>query len=93
MNYRNIASEIEEEIVFLEPSYFDEAIIGIQERFGSSKTLVYSKKKIIELLKEGMEGTEEEKEEMAVEYYYYNILGGWFGDGTPCFMCDDELYY
>lgn len=92
MDYREIAPEIGEEIIFLEPKTFDEAIVGFQERFGQDRVLIYSKRKIIEILKTDMEGTEEEKEEMALEYYYYNILGGWFGDGTPAFLCDYEYF-
>ena len=58
---------------------FDDCIIGLAEEFGNGTRIVYSKEKIIEKLKEEM--THEE----ALEYYDYNILGGYFGEQNPIF--------
>ena len=58
---------------------FDNCIIGIAEEFGNGPRIIYSKEKIIEKLKEEM--THEE----ALEYYDYNILGGYFGEQNPIF--------
>ena len=59
---------------------FDDAIIGTVERFGTAETIVlYDKDKVIEILMEDM------PHEEADEYFYYNILGAYVGDGTPAF--------
>lgn len=60
---------------------FNEAIIGI-DRY--SERVIYSVKKIIKILmtRDGM--TEEE----ALEYYDYNMEGGWVGEQTPIWCYD-----
>jgi hypothetical protein len=70
-----------------------EAMIGIVERFGMSSVALYDYNKVIQILMEsGM--THEE----AVEWYGFNTLGTWAGDGTPAFArifnqpLLDELY-
>ena len=60
---------------------FDDAIIGIAERYGMNPVVLYNKNKCIDIMikRDGM--TEEE----AIEFYYYNIVGSHMGDYTPCF--------
>ena len=60
---------------------FDKAIMGIVERFGMNPVVLYNKNKCINIMikRDGM--TEEE----AIEFYYYNIVGAYMGDYTPCF--------
>lgn len=59
---------------------FDEAIIGTVERFGDSEAIIlYDKEKIIQTLMKEM------PREEAEEYFYYNILGAYVGEGTPAF--------
>ena len=59
---------------------FDEAIIGTVERFGDSEAIIlYDKEKVIQILMKDM--TREEAE----EYFYYNIIGAYVGEGTPAF--------
>jgi hypothetical protein len=63
----------------------EEAILGIVEEFGNGPRVLYSKRKIIELLtKDGM--TESEAE----EYYDFNILGLHAGQQNAVFL-DLEL--
>ncbi len=63
----------------------EEAIIGIVEEFGNGPRVLYSKRKIIELLiKDGMTHSEAE------EYYDFNILGLHAGEQTAVFL-DLEL--
>tara|TARA_R110002012_G_scaffold186404_1_gene353068 strand:- start:2178 stop:2456 length:279 start_codon:yes stop_codon:yes gene_type:complete len=59
----------------------DDAIIGVVERIDFDETIIlYDTNKIIELLKaEGMNNEE------ATEYFQYNILGSYMGEGTPAF--------
>lgn len=60
---------------------FDDCIVGLAERCGSSNVLAYDAKKIFKkLVKQGM--TEDE----AVEHFYFNISGAYVGEGTPVFI-------
>jgi hypothetical protein len=59
---------------------FDDCIVGISEQFGEGNRIVYSKDMIIKKLSEEM------SEEEALEYYDYNILGGYFGEQNPIFL-------
>ena len=68
---------------------FDDAIIGIVERFGDSETVVlYDKMKCIEILV-GQGMTEDD----AIEHYNFNIIGSGMGAGGPAFatMLSDLL--
>jgi hypothetical protein len=60
---------------------FDEAILGIGHRF-NAYFVVYDLAKVIETLmtRDGM--TYEE----ADEFFVFNIVGAWVGEGTPCFL-------
>jgi hypothetical protein len=65
MNLETII-EIYPETEFFVMSGYDEAIIGVDEK---SMVLIYSVKKIIEIL------TEEMSEESAMDHFSYNIAG------------------
>lgn len=61
----------------------DQAIVGITEEFGKDTRILYSVKKILNIMMEnGM------SEEESLEYYNYNILGGYFGERNPIFLLD-----
>jgi len=62
---------------------FDDCVIGVSESFGEEPRIIYSKMKIINKLMEDM------TEDDAVEYYYYNIVGGYFGTQNPIFIQDN----
>jgi len=59
---------------------FENAILGICERFGQPPLMAYDYGKCIQILMQNM--TEEE----AVEYFEYNTLGAWVGENTPVFV-------
>jgi hypothetical protein len=59
---------------------FDDAIIGIDEY---SMRLIYSVSKCIEILCRDM------SEEDAVDYFDYNVKGGYVGEKTPIWCLDD----
>ena len=61
---------------------FEDCIIGITEECGNGPRLLYSVKSIINKLMDDM------SEEDALEYYQYNILGGYFGEQNPIFLVD-----
>ena len=66
----------------------NKAIIGTVERYGFSETVIlYDKEKVIEILMaDGIESREE-----AEEYFYYNIVGAYVGEGTPAFATLNKL--
>lgn len=72
----------EEYLVFLEPEYFDEAIIGAAQNATGMFCVAYSEPKIIELLIRH----EKMDPERAMEWYQFNILGAYMGEGTPVFI-------
>ena len=59
---------------------FDDCITGIVEEFGNGVRILYSRDKILDSLQKDM------SYEDALEYYYYNIVGGLFGDRNPLFL-------
>jgi len=70
-----------EEETFLKADGFDEAVIGVNE---TKMRLIYSVKKCIEILSEDM------SEEDAIEYFNFNVSGGYVGEKTPIW-CEDDF--
>jgi len=97
MSVEEIA-EINPEALILDG--FDEAIIGIAERINLGPVVAYDKEKIIEILMGEMTLTEEDfekelqegesiegiKYKISLEYFEFNIIGGWMGEFTPIFI-------
>ena len=64
---------------------YDDCIVGIIEGFGSTRLLCYDKEQVLErLMADGMDY------DTAHEYYEYNMLGAFVGEGTPCFIDKTE---
>jgi hypothetical protein len=59
---------------------FEKAIIGL-DTTGEVFRVIYDIDKIVEILMEDNEMTEED----ALEHCSYNIMGGWVGEGTPIY--------
>lgn len=61
---------------------FDDALIGVGERCGQPLIAVYDRDKCIEVLmaRDGMTYAEAE------EFFSFNVVGSWVGEGTPIFM-------
>lgn len=81
MTRDQIAEQYGEELLFLDPPYFDGAIIGVVHQF-MHPTVCYDTNKVINILMEHDGMTEDE----AYEYFDYNILGAWTGEHTPSFL-------
>ncbi len=65
---------------------FDDAIIGIGERCGQTPLVVYSVEKAIGILmNQGMNYEE------AQEYFDFNVLGSWMGEGTPMWVGEADI--
>ena len=73
------------EALRLEPDeYYDKHIVGVAYRFGFGPVLAYDMPGILRShVEEGM--TDEEAE----EYFMFNTLGAWVGEGTPVFIDQD----
>lgn len=85
MSKRTEIAENNENLLFLEPDYFDEAILGVVSRT-DIEVLCYSTNKIIGLLVDNNGMSLEE----ALEYFYFNIHGAYLGEYTPVYL--EDLY-
>jgi hypothetical protein len=77
---RERISDMLEEAIFLEPAMFDEAILGIAERFGMDPVVCYDRTRCIDILARDM------PREDAEEFFEFNTIGAWMGDCTPIFV-------
>ena len=76
--FKDTLAEIDENILLADG--FDDAIIGYIERAGLPVIACYDKIKCIEILAKDMNYKDAE------EYFYYNTLGAYVGEHTPCFI-------
>jgi hypothetical protein len=72
---------IEEEEQMLKMNGFDDCIVGVVEQYGRGPILCYDKEKLLTRMTEGGMTIEE-----AIEFWEFNQIGAWMGDGTPCFI-------
>ena len=63
---------------------FDEAVVGTITSYGRGESILYSTEKILGIMMErdGMSADE------ALEFFHYNILGSYNGEGMPSFLND-----
>lgn len=80
MTTREHIIDMLEEAIFLEPADFDEAIVGIAERFGMNPVVCYDRSRCIDILARDM------PREEAEEFFEFNTIGAWMGDCTPVFV-------
>jgi len=66
----------------------DDAIVGVVEEFGNGRRVLYSTDKIIDLLMERDGMTDEE----AIEFFEFNIIGSYNGEGMPIFVTPYDAY-
>ena len=66
--------------LLLEPPVFDEAVIGICERAGGLRVVAYDRSRVVDILARDME------REDAEEWFEFNTIGAWMGEGTPVFI-------
>ena len=69
-----------EDLLFLEPSVFDEAILGVADRFGMPSVVAYDRSRVIDIIARDM------PREDAEEFFEFNTIGAWVGDTTPVFI-------
>lgn len=64
---------------------YDDCIVGIVERFGQNPIVCYDKEKVIQNLEaDGCTSGEAE------EFFYFNQIGAWVGDDSPCFLSENS---
>jgi len=61
---------------------YDDCIVGMVERFGMTPIICYDKAKVLRKLLRDDGMTQDEAE----EFFDFNQLGAWMGNGTPCFL-------
>jgi hypothetical protein len=82
--FLDLISEFDQDALY--PTTHEDAIVGVVERFGMGPVIVLDKRKIIRTLmqRDGM------TEEQAQEFFEFNIIGAWMGEGTPAYMTRAE---
>jgi hypothetical protein len=66
---------------FTQMDGYDNCLVGVVEQFGRPPILCYDRSKVIaKLCEEGMELEE------ALDFFYFNQIGSWVGETTPCFI-------
>ena len=70
----------------LYPTDMKEAIVGILNRFGMEPIIVLDRAKCIEILMESSGDDKGMSWEEAEEYFEFNTIGAWMGEGTPAFI-------
>lgn len=63
------------------PTDLKGAIIGRVERFGMEPLILLDKEKCLKIFEDRDGMTREE----AIEFFDFNVIGAWLGEGTPCF--------
>lgn len=67
---------------------YNDCVIGVVLRANQEPILCYDLEKILERhMADGMSRDE------AIEFFEFNQLGAWVGDGTPCFLDKDWRAY
>lgn len=81
MQTREELSEMYPDLLVMDPTHLDAAIVGVVTRIGL-EAVCYSSEKVVELLMQHDGMTEEE----AIEYMEFNMKGAWVGEHTPVFL-------
>jgi len=62
---------------------YDDCVVGVLQRYGlKDNVMVYDREKVLEKIMHLSDSTYSEAE----EYYEFNQLGAWVGEGTPAFL-------
>ena len=72
---------IDEESEFVSMDGYDDCIIGMVEQFGRPPILCYDRSLVIKKLMQSEMSYDE-----AEEFFEFNQIGAYVGEGTPCFF-------
>lgn len=79
-----------EEMLLMEPrERFDKCLVGVCRRFNNTFAL-YSYSRVIEVLAEDSDPEDDDPYTSAMEFFEFNVVGGWLGEGTPGFLVEEE---
>ena len=80
---RDIIADFYEDVplLFMDPEYFDEAIIGVATGNGIEPKVAYDYDKVIKINMKDV-GTMED----AIEWFEFNQIGAYVGEHTPVFI-------
>jgi hypothetical protein len=97
MTKEEVEELVGEEAIFYDD--LDSAIVGVADRCGMPTVVCYDRDKVIQALVDSFSDVEldddekangvtmeQKKEEMAWEWYEFNVLGGYVGEYTPIFI-------
>ncbi len=78
-----MCEELGLEVIRLEPrEFFDRFIVGLADRFASATVLAYD----LGAIRAAMVAEQGVDAEEVDEHLSFNVLGAYFGDGTPVFI-------
>ena len=82
-----VLEEENPEASLMEPrGEFDGCLVGLGYRYNDGPLAMYSIDKVLRVyVARGMD------EEEAQEWFDFNVIGGWVGEGTPIFVREDEM--
>lgn len=80
MKIRDFAAEFNDEALLADG--FDDCALGMMTRFGQDPVVIYDRDKVIKKLVKRDKMTYDEAE----EFFEYNIIGAWVGEGTPAYL-------
>ena len=90
MNLRYEIQEQFEDVRFTFDDGYDDAIIGVDEK---TMRIIYSATKVVESIKANINinllNIDDDVDEIAWEYFYYNIEGAYVGEQTPIWCTDN----
>jgi len=78
----DIAGFDSEEFGLIKMDGYDDAIVGVVERFGQPPILCYDKELVLLQIAKDSGMSEADAE----EWFEYNQIGAWMGESTPCFL-------
>lgn len=77
-------SEINPEALY--PTDMKDAVMGVVERFGQEPLVLLDRERCIKILMgDSTKEDDSMSREEAEEYFEFNTIGSWVGNGTPCF--------
>lgn len=80
MSTREKIADMHDEVLFLDPPTFDDAILGVATRADGMIVVAYDRSRCIDVLARDM------PREEAEEFFEFNTAGAWVGEGTPVFV-------
>ena len=66
---------------------YDDCIVGIGGRFHDGPLAIYSVERVLAVLMRD----DEVDEEMAMEWFDFNVIGAWNGPGTPIYVNESAM--